>query len=267
MKRYRVKPGAKVDLDRWDPADTAAFKGDKKDSQKRLEKLGGQLHELQEVLYAEGRRRLLVVFQGMDTAGKDGAISHVFANVNPQGVSVVSFKVPTPQELAHDFLWRVHPHVPAAGQIAIFNRSHYEDVLVVRVHSLVPPAVWTKRYGQINDFERLLADSGTTILKFFLHISPDEQKRRLQARLDDPTKRWKFNKGDLGERKRWGQYQRAYEDAIGKTSTAWAPWHVVPSDRKWYRNLVVAETLVAALRKLKMRYPPEEEGLDKILID
>jgi len=267
MKRYRIKPGGRVDLGRWDPADTSAFKGDKKDAQTRLQKLGERLHGLQELLYAGGRHKLLVVLQGMDTAGKDGTISHVFASVNPQGVSVVSFKAPTPAELAHDFLWRVHRHVPGAGQIAIFNRSHYEDVLIVRVHNLVPPAVWSKRYRQINEFERTLAESGTTILKFFLHVSRAEQKRRLQARLDDPSKRWKFNRADLGERKRWRRYLRAYQDAIARTSTAWAPWHVVPADRKWYRNLVVAETLVAALRKLKLRYPPEQEGLDELVIE
>ncbi len=264
--RCRVRPGGKFRLADIDPSATPGFAGGKGDAAGVLDELAGQLSELQELLYAEHRRRVLIVLQGMDTAGKDGTIRHVFRGVNPQGVNVVAFKVPTPAELAHDFLWRVHRHVPGDGQITIFNRSHYEDVLVVRVHKLAPAGVWKKRYAQINDFERMLAESGTTVLKFFLHIDPDEQKRRLQARLDDRTKRWKFNIDDLGERKRWPDYLEAYEDAIRETSTPWAPWHVVPSNRKWFRNLAVGSTIVSTLEGLKMKYPSEPPGLDDVVI-
>jgi PPK2 family polyphosphate:nucleotide phosphotransferase len=214
-----------------------------------------RIGELQELLYAENRRRLLVVLQGMDTSGKDGTVRHVMSEASPQGLRVASFKKPTAVELAHDYLWRVHAQVPASGEIVVFNRSHYEDVLVVRVHSLVPENVWRPRYDQINDFERMLSESGTTIVKFFLHISPEEQRERLQARLDDPTKRWKFQHGDLDERKRWDDYMTAYEEALTRTSTAYAPWYVVPSNRNWVRNFIVAGVLVETLEKLKMRYP------------
>jgi PPK2 family polyphosphate:nucleotide phosphotransferase len=219
------------------------------------------------MLWAENRHKVLVVLQGMDTSGKDGTIRHVFDGVNPQGVRVASFKAPTPEELSHDFLWRVHPKVPGRGEMVIFNRSHYEDVLAVRVKELAPPKVWKPRYDQINDFERLLAESGTTILKFFLHIDQDEQKERLQARLDDPTKRWKFRKGDLEDRKLWKRFTEAYEEALSRTSQDGAPWYVVPANKKWYRNLVVATILVDALEKLDMRYPEPEEDLDGIEID
>jgi PPK2 family polyphosphate:nucleotide phosphotransferase len=202
----------------------------------------------------------------MDTGGKDGTIRHVFEGVNPLGVKVASFKVPTQEELGHDFLWRVHKQTPAKGEITIFNRSHYEDVLVVRVHQLVPPDVWRGRYARINDFERMLAEEGTTILKFFLHISKEEQKKRLQARLDERDKRWKFNVGDLKERRLWSAYMEAYVDAIGKTSTQWAPWYIVPANHKWYRNLVVCTVIVETLKSLKMRYPEPEVNLDRIVI-
>jgi PPK2 family polyphosphate:nucleotide phosphotransferase len=234
---------------------------------KQLEALNGELESLQELLYAEHRKKLLIVLQGMDTSGKDGTIRHVFEGVNPQGVRVANFKVPTALELDHDYLWRVHQQVPAKGEIVIFNRSHYEDVLVVRVHKLVSKEVWSMRFAQINDFERLLSEEGTTILKFFLHISIEEQKERLQARLDDPTKVWKFRMGDLAERKLWDQYERAYEDAISLTSTDWAPWYIVPADRKWYRNLVVASVIVKTLKALDMSYPEPEENLEGVVID
>jgi PPK2 family polyphosphate:nucleotide phosphotransferase len=240
---------------------------DKNEAKEALEALTGELEALQELLYAERKHKLLVVLQGMDTSGKDGTIRHVFEGVNPQGVRVASFKVPTPIELDHDYLWRVHLQTPGRGEVVIFNRSHYEDVLVVRVHQLVPEEVWKRRYDQINAFERLLADEGTTILKFFLHISLDEQKRRLQERLDDPTKHWKFATGDLAERKLWSAYQEAYEDALGKTSTEWAPWYIVPADRKWFRNLVIASVIVETLKGLKMSYPQPAEDLDGIVID
>lgn len=266
MDRYRVKPGKRVNLKEWDPGDTSALDGSEEEAEDRLVKLNRQLEDLQELLYAEGKRRLLVVLQAMDTGGKDATIRHVFEGVNPLGVKVASFKVPTQEELGHDFLWRVHKQTPAKGEITIFNRSHYEDVLVVRVHKLVPPDVWRGRYARISDFERILADEGTTTLKFFLHISKGEQKKRLQARLDERDKRWKFNVGDLKERKLWSAYMRAYEDAIGKTSTRWAPWYIVPADHKWYRNLVVATIMVETLKSLKMRYPEPKDDLDRVVI-
>jgi PPK2 family polyphosphate:nucleotide phosphotransferase len=255
MDRYRVKPGSRVDLSEWDPNDKSAFPGDKEEGRKWLLELNRRLEERQELLYAEHKHKVLIVLQAMDTGGKDGTIRHVFEGVNPQGVRVAGFKVPTPEELAHDYLWRVHKQAPGKGEIVIFNRSHYEDVLVVRVHSLVGQEVWSKRYDHINDFERMLADEGTTILKFFLHIDLDEQRERFQARLDEPHKRWKFNPGDLEERKLWPQYMSAYEDAIAKTSTDWAPWYIVPANRKWYRNLVVGTVITETLDGLDMRYP------------
>ena len=267
MKQYRVKPGTQVDLGEHDPCDKSAFDGGKTKGLEHILDLNQQLQELQEVLYAERKHRVLIVLQAMDTGGKDGVIRHVFEGVNPQGVRVASFKVPSPLELDHDYLWRIHQPMPGKGEMVIFNRSHYEDVLVVRVHELVPPQVWKKRFAQINAFERMLAQEGTTILKFFLHISPEEQKVRLQDRLDTPNKRWKFNVGDLGERKLWPQYMHAYEDVLGKTSTRWAPWYVVPADREWYRNLVVATVLVEALEELKMAYPEPEEDLDNVVIE
>ena len=267
MHRYRVEPGQSIDLSEWDASEHSLFDGKKKAGRKQLLELNGQLEALQEMLYAEGKHKVLIVLQGMDTAGKDGTIRHVFEGVNPQGVNVASFKAPTSEELAHDYLWRVHKQTPRNGQIVIFNRSHYEDVLVVRVRDLAPPEVWGKRYDHINDFERMLADEGATILKFFLHISKAEQKERLQARLDEPEKRWKFNTGDLTERKRWPLYIEAYEEMLSRTSTAYAPWYIVPSDRKWYRNLVVSWAVIGALEGLHMRYPSAEEGLDDVVIE
>jgi PPK2 family polyphosphate:nucleotide phosphotransferase len=265
--RYGVRPGQKVKLNQWDPNDKSLFEGDKSDGKKALKDLNQRLAELQELLYAEGKHKLLIVLQAMDTGGKDGAIRHVFEGVNPQGVRVASFKVPTAAELAHDYLWRVHQHTPGSGEIAIFNRSHYEDVLVVRVKNLAPPERWGRRYAHIKEFERLLAEEGTTILKFFLHIDLDEQKKRLEARRDDPSKQWKFNPGDLAERKLWADYMQAYEDAIGSTSTEWAPWYVVPANRKWYRNLVISWVIIDALERLQMRYPAPAEGIDNIIIE
>jgi PPK2 family polyphosphate:nucleotide phosphotransferase len=230
-------------------------------------KLTARLGELQELLFAEGKHKILVVLQAMDTGGKDGTIRRVFSGVNPQGVHVASFKVPTPEELAHDYLWRVHKVVPGKGEMVIFNRSHYEDVLVVRVHNLVPPEVWGARFEQINNFERLLAETGTTILKFYLHIDLDEQKQRLQDRLDDPAKHWKFRLGDLKERKLWPEYMEAYEDALGKTSTSYAPWYVIPANRKWYRDLVIASILIETLEGLEMKFPPAEEDLAGVVIE
>ena len=264
-KQFRVVPGSKVDLAEIN----AGFK-DKHESHEHalpeIETYTQKLHDLQYLMYAEGKRSLLICLQGRDAAGKDGTINHVLGAMNPQGCTVTGFKVPSKDEAAHDFLWRYHQHTPGKGQVAIFNRSHYEDVLVVRVHDLVPKKVWSQRYEQINDFERLLADEGTTILKFYLHISPDEQAERLQARLDDPTKHWKFNKGDLEHRAMWDSYMEAYGAALAQTSTDHAPWYVVPANRKWYRNLVISRAIVHALEDMNPQFPPAEEGLDKVVI-
>lgn len=254
MKQHLVRPGEKVSLADIDPRDKGPHKG-KADAVDDLRAAHEQLVELQKVLYAEARRGLLIVLQAMDTGGKDGTIRAVMSGVNPQGCYVTSFKAPSQEELAHDYLWRVHARVPRRGMIGIFNRSHYEDVLIVRVHGLVPPEVWRKRYDQINHFERYLAENDITIIKFFLHISREEQKKRLQARLDDPSKHWKFSVDDLPERERWDDYQKAYEDMLNRTSTEWAPWHVVPADRKWYRNVVVNHTIAETLRRMDPRYP------------
>ena len=267
MNQHLVKPGTKVDLSKWDPNDTGEFKGGKEKGLAEIEKLNAKLEELQEILYAEGKHKILIVLQAMDTGGKDGVIRRVFDGVNPQGVRVAAFKVPTEEELAHDFLWRIHKVTPGKGEMVIFNRSHYEDVLVVRVHNIVPPEVWKKRYDAINDFERQLAENGTTILKFYLHIDLDEQKERLQARLDDPTKIWKFRLGDLEERKLWSDYMKAYEDALSKTSTEHAPWYIVPANRKWYRDLVISSVLVETLQKLDMNYTEPEENLDGVVVE
>ena len=266
MHMYRIPPDTRVDLSDWDPRDRSRFDGGKKASKAVLEMLNGRLRNLQELLYAEGKHKLLIVLQATDTGGKDGVIRHVFRGVNPQGVKVANFKVPTPKELAHDYLWRIHQHTPGSGEIAILNRSHYEDVLVVRVHELVPQDVWERRFDHINAFERMLADEGTTILKFYLHISKEEQRERLQSRLDTPEKQWKFNVGDLKDRALWDDFMAAYEDMLSKTSTPWAPWYVVPADRKWYRNLVIGTTLVETLTNLDMAYPDPEDNLDEIEI-
>lgn len=267
MKQYLVKPETKVKLSKIDPNDIGDFKGGKEDGLVKLENLNGTLEALQELLFAEHKHKVLVVLQAMDTGGKDGAIRRVFDRVNPAGVRVTSFKAPTAEELDHDYLWRIHKQVPGKGEMVIFNRSHYEDVLVVRVHNYAPPEVWKKRFDQINEFERTLAESGTTILKFYLHIDMDEQKERLQARLDDPTKRWKFRLGDLEERKLWGDYMEAFEDVLSKTSTDHAPWYIVPANRKWFRDLVISSVLVDTLEGLKMKYPESEENLDGVVIE
>lgn len=266
MKDYRVDPGSKVDLNDWDPDEHKAFDGGKDEAASELADLSKKLESLQEVLYAQHQHKILIVLQAMDTAGKDGTVSHVFEGVNPQGVRVASFKAPTPEELDHDYLWRIHQQGPSKGELVIFNRSHYEDVIVVRVHNLVPKEIWERRYQQINDFERMLVEEGATILKFYLHIDEAEQKKRLQARLDDPTKRWKFNVGDLAERKLWPEYMQAYEAVLSKTSTDWAPWYVVPANHKWYRNLVIARTIVKTLDELGMKYPEPQFDPRKIEI-
>ncbi len=266
MNQYRVEPGSSVNLNKWDPVDKSAFTGSKARGQAKLLRLTARLEKLQEMLYAEHKHKLLIILQGMDTSGKDGVIRKVFEGVNPQGVQVASFKQPTPIELDHDYLWRAHQRVPVNGEITIFNRSYYEDVLAVRVHNLVPPKIWHQRYDQINDFENMMVEEGLTILKFFLYIDPTEQKKRLQDRLDEPDKRWKFNLGDLKERDLWPEYTKAFETMLSKTSTSYAPWYVVPANSKWYRDLVIAMLLVETLRGLKMHYPAPQEGLAEVVI-
>jgi PPK2 family polyphosphate:nucleotide phosphotransferase len=266
MKKYLVEPGSKVDFSHWDPNDHGDDKNGKDKALSQVAEFNKRLGTLQEILYAEHKNKVLIVLQGMDTSGKDGTIRHVFEGVNPQGTRVASFKVPTQAELDHDFLWRIHKEIPAAGEMVIFNRSHYEDVLVVRVHQLVFPEVWQKRYDQINAFEKTLAETGTTILKFFLFIDQHEQKQRLQDRLDDPTKQWKFNPGDLDERKLWSDYMEAYRIALERTSTAVAPWYVVPANHKWYRDLLISTILVNKLEGLGLKYPPPAQNLAGLVI-
>lgn len=263
--RLIIKPGSKVNLAKHDPDETCGF--DKDEAESRLDAHRKRLFELQELLYAENKHSLLVVLQAMDTGGKDGVIRHVMTGMNPIGVQITSFKKPTPEELDHDFLWRIHKAVPRIGEVGVFNRSHYEDVLVVRVHELVPRKVWSDRYEQINQFEELLSCNGVTIVKFFLHISKNEQIERLKARLEDPSKHWKFSHGDLDERKLWNDYQRAYQDAISKCSTEHAPWFIIPANRKWFRNLAVAEVLVETLEGLKMRHPKPAFDVAKVVLE
>jgi PPK2 family polyphosphate:nucleotide phosphotransferase len=262
-KKFVVEPDAKVDLRRVDPS----FHGklsDADEAQAETAALCERLGALQYLFYADGATSLLVVFQGMDAAGKDGTIRHVFSAVDPQGVTVHAFKEPTPLEAAHDFLWRVHAQTPQRGEIAIFNRSHYEDVLVVRVHDLVPKDVWSKRYARIVDFEKNLVQNGTHILKFFLHISPEEQLRRFKARLEDPKRQWKISESDYAERAYWDDYVRAYEAALEKTSTEHAPWFIIPSDHKWFRNLAIARIVVEHLEALHMKLPQPSVDLQQI---
>jgi len=262
---YLAMPGKKFKIADIDPADSGPFK-EKDDAADQVAKNLKKLDELQQLLYAEAKHSLLVVFQAMDTGGKDGAIRHVFSGVNPQGCKVSSFKVPTSLEKLHDFLWRVHADVPERGMIGIFNRSHYESVLVERVHNLIPEKVWSGRYEHINHFEKMLSDEGVTILKFFLHISKGEQKRRLEDRLKDRDKNWKFSHNDVTERQRWDDYQDAYESAIRECSTKHAPWYVVPSDRKWFRNWVLSDTIVRTLKGLNMKFPSPVDGLKDVRI-
>jgi PPK2 family polyphosphate:nucleotide phosphotransferase len=260
----RVKPGSRARLSRMDPAATHGW--DKATAKPELGRQLDRLADLQDRFWAAADRSVLVVLQGIDAAGKDGTINKVMEAFNPQGCPVTSFKVPSAEELAHDFLWRVHKAAPRKGEIGIFNRSHYEDVLVVRVHDLVPKAVWSGRYDQINDFERGLAENGTTIVKFFLSIDRDEQRERFQARYDDPTKRWKFAMGDLEERKHWDDYQAAFDQALSRTSTDVAPWYVIPANRKWFRNLAVATILADTMADLKPAYPPVDADVPDGLV-
>ncbi len=262
---WKLNSDKKVSLKDFDPSYNAKLKKD--DAPSQVDKLHRELGELQELLYAAGHNAVLIVLQGMDTSGKDGTISHVMSNVNPQGCHVTSFKAPTSEEMAHDFLWRVHANTPAKGMLGIFNRSHYEDVLIVRVHNLLPEADWKANYDHINNFEKLLAGTGTIILKFFLHISKDEQAERLQAREEDTAKRWKINAGDYKERNYWDDYQQAYEDLLEKCSTEVAPWYIVPADRKWFRNLAVATTIVETLRPYRKEWEKALEARGKVAYD
>ena len=253
-KDFQFKVGSRVNLKEFPTDDTGSFDGPEEASPV-LEKKLGRIADLQERLYAEGKQALLIILQGMDTSGKDGATKSVMRDVNPQGVEVTSFKVPSKEELGHDFLWRVEKRIPARGMIGVFNRSHYEDVLVVRVHDLVPKAVWSRRFDLINDFEARLDREYCRVVKIFLHISKDEQKERLEDRLKDRTKLWKFNPADLSERKLWSAYRDAYEDALSKCNTEHAPWHIVPADKKWFRNVVVADIVEEALEDMDPKFP------------
>ena len=260
-----VDPGSAAGLERRDPRDTLGV--GKEEAAHQLAALLEELASLQERLYAEGRRSVLLVLQGLDASGKDGTIRRVFTGVNPQGCYVASFKVPTPEEAAHDFLWRVHKKVPGKGEIGIFNRSHYEEVLVVRVHELVPKGVWSGRYELIREFEQMLIETGTVIVKFFLFIDRDEQRERLQERYDNPKKRWKFSMGDIEERALWDQYMKAYEDALSETSTADSPWYVIPSNKNWFRDLAIASILAETMDDLKPAYPEPPDLPKDIVIE
>lgn len=265
-QRFKVEPGRKVTLTKWAPDDTAGLP-DKKAAGRRMKQNLKRLSELQYLLYAENQRSVLIVLQAMDAGGKDGTIRHVMGPLNPQSCKVISFKTPNEEELAHDFLWRVHRVAPRKGEIRIFNRSHYEDVLIVRVHNLVPKSVWSRRYDQINAFERILAENDTHILKFYLHISKDEQYERLKARLEDPAKHWKASQADFDERKYWPDYTRAYEEALSRCSTDHAPWFIIPADKKWFRNFAISQILVEHLSKLRMKFPKPAADLSKIALE
>jgi PPK2 family polyphosphate:nucleotide phosphotransferase len=262
-KLFRVQPGSEVNLKKVDPDFTAEHRNKKK-AAKQVEKLDRKLRALQYLIYSEGKRSLLICLQALDGAGKDGTINHVLGSMNPQGARVHGFKAPTKEEREHDFLWRIQQQAPKPGEVVIFNRSHYEDVLVVRVHNLVPQEVWEKRYALINDFEKQLVDNGTHILKFFLHISPEEQLERFKLRLDDPARHWKISEGDYSEREFWDGYTRAYEDALSKTSTEHAPWFIIPSSNKWFRNLAVAKIVVETMESLGMKLPEPKVDIEEI---
>jgi PPK2 family polyphosphate:nucleotide phosphotransferase len=263
-KNYRWKPGHEGSLKKWSSDDQGGL--EKAEALDRFKKLRQGLAELQEVMYAEGKHALLVVFQAMDGGGKDSTIGSVFRGVNPQGCKVASFKAPNSVELRHDFLWRIQQGLPRKGYIGVFNRSHYEDVLVVRVDKLAPEAQWRARYDHINNFEKMLTDEGTAVVKIFLHISKRYQKRRIQRRLDNPAKHWKFDPSDLSERAKWADYQKAYEDVFARCSTEHAPWYIVPAEHRWFRNLLVADIVVKTLESLDMKYPKPKFDVSKIVI-
>jgi PPK2 family polyphosphate:nucleotide phosphotransferase len=264
LKRLIVKPGSKVRLKHFDPLYHSKH-GSHRSAVPEIQHHLQKMEQLQYLMYAEKKYSLLIVLQGLDAAGKDGVVRHVLTGMNPSGCVAVNFKQPTAEELAHDFLWRVHPHVPAKGSVAIFNRSHYEDVLVVRVHGLVPEKVWSKRYDRINEFERLIAtENNTTILKFFLHISKDEQLARFKERLDDPARQWKISESDYKERDYWNDYTEAFEDVLTRTSTDWAPWFIIPSNHKWFRDLAISQIIVRQMEDMDMQLPKPTANLAKI---
>lgn len=262
-KKFRIAPGTRVRLRDFDP-DFSDPGENKKSALVKIARLQQRMNELQYKLYAESKRSLLICLQAVDAGGKDGVVRHVIGPLNPEGCRVISFKAPTPVELAHDYLWRIEQHAPRRGEMAVFNRSHYEDVLIVRVHDLVAKSVWSKRYEQINDFERRLAASDTHILKFFLHITKQEQLRRFKRRLDDPARRWKISEADYSERELWDSYEAAYEDAIGKCSTEDAPWFVIPADHKWFRDLAIAQIIVETMGRMGIRLPKPSVNLADI---
>lgn len=264
-KALLVEPGSKTRLSDFDPSERLGL--DKEKGETLLQYNVERLSVLQYLLYAEAKRSLLVVLQGIDAGGKDGTIRHVMTGLNPQGVRVTAFKVPEGEEKRHDYLWRIHNALPEYGQIGIFNRSHYEEVLVVRVHNLVPESVWKKRYDQINDFERMLSENGVTILKFLLYISKDEQLKRFKARIEDKSKNWKFNEGDLKEREHWDDYIEAYDAMLRRTSTDCAPWHVIPANHKWFRNYAVSQIMLDTLESMKLEYPTPVADLSKITFE
>jgi PPK2 family polyphosphate:nucleotide phosphotransferase len=262
-RKLMVHPGKKVKLASYDPDATLGWQKGRK-AKESLEKAVAKLDDLQYLLYAERKHALLIVFQGLDASGKDGTIRHVMSGINPQGCRVTSFKEPSAEEMAHDFLWRIHAAAPKIGDFGVFNRSHYEDVLVVRVHNLVPKDVWSQRYDQINQFEGILTANNVAILKFFLHISRDEQKKRFLQRLDDPKKQWKISEADFNERKYWDEYQKAYEAVLERCSTSHAPWFIIPANKKWFRNLAVSRVIVETLERMKMKLPPPSPDVKKL---
>ncbi|MGA2875411.1 MAG: polyphosphate kinase 2 family protein [Nitrososphaerales archaeon] len=264
--KFLVKPGKDISLKHWDPSDTSAFDGNELAAKEESKKINSKLDQLQEMLYAENKHKLLIILQAMDTGGKDGVIRRVFEGVNPSGVRVVHFRTPSQDELDHGFLWRAYAQIPSRGELVIFNRSHYEAVLIERVHNLVPDEIWQQRYKEICEFEELLHEEGTTILKFYLHISSDEQKKRLKARLSDPTKEWKFSQNDLVERKLWHEYMKAYEHVLRKTSTKSAPWYIIPSNHKWFRDLAVARIIVKTLEGFNMQFPAISNDMKAVKI-
>ncbi len=265
LNTLSVPPEGNFSLQHVDPSDTQDL-DDKQEAQKKLEKIREELTELQEILYAQGKYAILILFQAMDTGGKDGTIRHVFGPLNPQGVRVVNFKAPYGTELEHDYLWRIHKEIPRKGMIGIFNRSHYEDVLIARVHNLVPDEEIEKRYPQINAFEKYLTENNVLIIKFLLHISKKEQKGRLEKRLQKPDKQWKFDKSDLEERKHWNNYMQAFDKALNECSTQHAPWYVIPANRKWARDLMVGSITLERMKLLDLNYPEPPSGLDNIII-
>jgi PPK2 family polyphosphate:nucleotide phosphotransferase len=256
LDQYRINPKSNFSLKSIKSSDKSERSGTKEENAQALETLGTEISALQDILYAQSQHKILLILQGMDASGKDGTVRHVFSECDPLGIRLANFRGPTEDELAHDYLWRAHQQVPQKGEIVVFNRSHYEDVLIVKVHDWIDEAECKRRYAQINEFERMLTETGTVIIKCYLHISKDEQKERLQNRLDDPTKTWKFNPNDLKERALWDKYMQAYENAMSATSTSYAPWHVVPADSKTNRNLLISRLLLNALKSLKLTYPP-----------